>query len=698
MPVFRLIFPRAVSTARMKVGASADGTGGSAQGRPPHQDDAAWPDPIDFLGDSDLTGAPKLKPEHLPEALVGFVFDTATRMGVDPAAVALNAVVACASVCHDAWAIQPKIRDDSWVENPRLWGAIVGDPSIMKTPVLKVCTRPIDLLDAEARDSHAKAMRDWKAAVATAKLDKVPPESWPPKPKCDRYLVEGTTTEALSEVLRDDDEANFRAPTTKVLVRQDEMSGWLGDMDRYRAGGKGGGDRAAYLTLYNGGRYMIDRIGRGSFAIPNWSGCVLGGIQPEPIQRIAKDAADDGLLQRFVYCVPEGQADGEDRQRDRAAADRYEALFPALVTLHPPRAFAGASPRAVVLHADAHQHRIAINALAKAQASWPDASNRLKSALGKWPATFARLALTFHLVDLGDALARGIQGPVPVVLSEITARRAAAYMRDILLPHLLRAETLLFLTPQTGHARWIAGYLLANESARDIGRVAMRDVTRAYKPLRAPERRRELVEVMTQLEVMGWLKAEPHENPARGTTNWAVNPKLYVVLAKAADVERARRRRAQEEMTETITASVRIIPRITPRVNPSTFSTPTSRTRSRTDMAMVLALTSRMVNITAAQTTSRNALMFPRKETKLSENALSLSVFVWVGELRNSSSTAFSIRGTSPTVFARIRKIPALPRRRSGMDCSRYSRLKYRMSVFCSESKIPRTISSSDPG
>lgn len=544
--------PRAVSTARMKLGAAQDGASGTTSRSSPSDDDALWPDPIDFLGDSDLTGAPKLKPEHMPEALAGFVFDTAARMGVDPAVVMLNAVVACASVCHDGWALQPKVHDDSWTENPRLWGAVVGDPSIMKTPVLKACTRPIDMLDAQARVEHAQAMRVWKAAVAAAKLDKVPPEGWPPKPKCDRYMVEGTTIEALTEVLRDDDDAQFRAPATKVLVRQDEMSGWVGDMDRYKAGGKGGGDRAAYLTLYNGGRHTTDRVGRGNFAVPNWSGCVLGGIQPEPIQRIARDAADDGLLQRFLYCVPEAQGDGEDRRADSSAIQRYEALFQALVALHPPRGFCGTRARAVVLHADAHQHRLAVNALAKAQASWPDVSNRMKAALGKWPGSFARLALTFHLIDLADANARGVDGPIAAVLPAATARRAAAYMRDILLPHLLRAEGLLFLTPQTGHARWIAGFILASEAARDTSRIAMRDVTRAYKPLRAPEHRREVVEVMMQLEVMGWLRAEQHDNPARGTTNWLVNPKLHRLFAVAADAERSRRRRAQEETAENI--------------------------------------------------------------------------------------------------------------------------------------------------
>src|ERR1022692_4945094 len=59
--------------------------------------------------------------------------------------------------------------------------------------------------------------------------------------------------------------------------------------------------------------------------------------------------------------------------------------------------------------------------------------------------------------------------------------------------------------------------------------------------------------------------------------------------------------------SEMAQASPRIIPRIVPGVKPRVLSTPTSRTRSRTDIAMVLAETSRMVNMTAAEMAMRNA-------------------------------------------------------------------------------------------
>jgi hypothetical protein len=545
--------PRAVTTACRKLGeggTTPDG-GDPAKGAP----DTAWPEPIDFLADAEMTGAPELRPEHLPPAIAAFVADTAARMGVDPATVALAALVTLSSVAHETWRLQPKQIDDTWREGARIWGAIVGDPSILKTPVIQAATRPIDNIDILARGRHELAMAEHRAKMAALKADNAPPGSGPPPPRLDRYLVENSTVEALTEVLRDDPEAKQRVPMGKVLIRQDEMSEWLANMDRYRAGGRGGSDRGAYLRLYNGTRFVVDRVGRGTLSISSWSACIIGGIQPEPIQRIAREAADDGLLQRFCYAVPARQDRGIDRKPDQASTERYHGLVKAMAGLLPPAAFPGAEPRVVVLHPDAQAHRAAILDLAEAVAAMPDTSSRLKAALGKWPGLFARMTLLFQLIDHADALHRGVEPPDVMVVPEPVARRSAAYLRDVLLPHLLRAEAVMFSSVQSGHARWIAGFILSRED----GRIALRDVVRAYGPLKAPEQRHELLSVMQSLETMGWLKAEPQENPARPPTAWEVNPLVRERFARRAADERTARRQAKARIAATL-ARVRQAP------------------------------------------------------------------------------------------------------------------------------------------
>ena len=504
--------------------------------------EGVWTEPLDFLADAETTGAPELRAEHLPEAIAPFVFDTAARMGVDPAAVALCAIVALSSVMDDEWSIQPKVVDNTWTENPRLWGAIVGDPSMLKTPILKATTAPIDKMEVEAREHHDNAMRRYKAETKTWKDAGSDPTTEPKMPRLDRYLVEGTTTEALTEALRDDYKATQRAPSGKVLIRQDEMSEWVASFDRYRPGGGGGADRGAYLRLYNGGRYTIDRVQRGTFSVPNWSACVLGGIQPGPIRKIAKEAADDGLLQRFCYCVPSIQTRGEDQQPNGEAIERYQALFPALAAMRPPGGTFGSRP--VVLHAEAQKERVAVLDLVEALQAMPDASDRLKSALGKWPGLWARMTLVFHLIGLADARVRGkADHSVVGNVARGAATTATRYLVDILLPHLLRAEAVMFSTVQTGHARWIAGFILSKGGDR----IADRDLCQAYRPLRAPEHRRERIEIMSSLEAMGWVRAEIQAD-ARPPVAWSVNPKVFSMFAEQAKRERANRHATKERI------------------------------------------------------------------------------------------------------------------------------------------------------
>ena len=505
-----------------------------------------WSEPVDFLADNSMA-APPLEAGHVPDALWLFIVDTAKRMGVDPSGVALAALVSCSSVISDTFQVQPKRHDYTWLEQARLWGAIMGEPSILKTPIISACTKPIVKLEVEARQRYKEEMRVYRTACDAAKSAKSS-EPLPSPPRLDRFMVENATSEALSEVLREDEDAKFSTPLHKVLCRHDEMSEFFAGLDRYKAGGKGGSERGSYLRLYNGGPHTVDRIGRGSFFIPNWSATFLGGVQPGPIQKIARDAADDGLLQRFMFAVPSTQDRGIDARPDQNATMRYDRLFPAMASMRPMQDIATGSPQTIVLAEGAHVHRERIEAITQAMTCMPDTSTRLMAAFGKWPGLFARLCLTFHLIEIADARsAETLSRPIQVISAE-TAARVTDYMRDILLPHLQRADAVMFSTDQTGHARWIAGFILAH----GLERISTRDLMRSYKAFKSPEASREMMSVMQALVAVGWVEPEEPTNAAKPVTSWTVNPTVHTLFTARAAAEKARRQVLKAQVSETV--------------------------------------------------------------------------------------------------------------------------------------------------
>jgi uncharacterized protein DUF3987 len=452
-------------------------------------------------------------------------------------------------VISEEWQLQPKQNDYTWTEQARLWGAIVGPPSILKSPVIAAATAPVVALNMAAHAAWTDAAADHKAAMKAWK-DGGKEGDPPQMPRKARHLVESVTIEALQEVLRDDPEGKQYAPLGKVLARQDELSEFLANLDKYTNSASGGGsDRGGWLRAYNGGPYVVDRIGRGSFVTKSWSCCLLGGIQPEPIQQIAAKATDDGLLQRFMFDVPAAAVGGLDRAPDRAALDAYRALFPALAALRPARSGYAGDDRyeTVNLHVDGHAAREDINRLAEVLSVMPDASPRLQSAFGKWSGLFARLCLTFHLIEIAAARSRNEIGPHPQAVSAATARTVQRYMRGILAPMLLRADGLMFATRMTGHADWIAGYILAHK----LERVTARQIAKDYGALRAPEQRSTLDMTMNSLEILGWVAGqEPTNNLARSATTWDVNPRVHVAYKLRADAERKRREEVKAMIAE----------------------------------------------------------------------------------------------------------------------------------------------------
>jgi Protein of unknown function (DUF3987) len=111
-----------------------------------------------------------LTPELLPKSLGDFIFDVADRQQSPADFVAVAALCGLSSLIGNKVRVYPKINDD-WRIVPNLWGALIGEPSTMKTPTLKAALSPIHNLEAETRKSWQQKERDQKIDAELASLE-----------------------------------------------------------------------------------------------------------------------------------------------------------------------------------------------------------------------------------------------------------------------------------------------------------------------------------------------------------------------------------------------------------------------------------------------------------------------------------------------------------------------------------------------
>lgn len=490
------------------------------------------PTPLDLFSEIVAAGHVPMPAGALPAVIEAFACDEARRLGVDPAPLALACIVVASAAAHGGWRIQPKQHDPRWTEAPRLWGGLIGGPGTKKSPIIAAALRPLTALEREWAEMDAPAEAAYKleeevyqkkrtgyvAKTAKGEAAEKPVEPVPPRRR--RKVVQDVTIEKLGDILMDNEWG--------VLAVEDELVGWIASFDAYRDGRGTGKDRAAWLELYNGGRRAVDRVRRGSAGVPNWSACLLGGIQPEVIGRLAGKLADDGLLQRFIFAhVPESDGSGEDRVPEWPAVDAYRDVIGALAEMP-----AGETP--ITLSVEAQAERAKVEALAGAVMALPTTPAAFKGHLLKWPGLFARLCLVFHLIDAAGAVTDDLFPTAPPVLSAETARRVAKFMQQYLLPNAAGLYALAGSSPATDHARWVAGYILA----RGCSEISSRDIGRAYRQLREDTTARQRTTDI--LVTAGWLDPVT-QRPGQPATKWAVNPLVHTLFADRAEQERQRR-------------------------------------------------------------------------------------------------------------------------------------------------------------
>ncbi|MEM8556791.1 MAG: YfjI family protein [Bacteroidota bacterium] len=500
----------------------------------------AWPRPQPLTHSAERHPVPAFDPAWLPAGVRAWVADVAHRMQISADFPAVAAMVMLSACVGRRVAVRPKQRDN-WTVVPNLWGLIVGRPGLMKSPVLKQITAPLQRLHVEAQRAHGDALQAHDASllafeaqksavreamkrrlksnpsadVSDLALDLVPPDP----PSRTEYVIYDATPEALVETARDNP-AGF-------LHLRDELAGLIARLSAPTAGE----ERALYLATWNGDQpFAQKRIGRGYVAAEALCQSLLGGIQPGKLTDLTRGAMrggmdDDGLLQRFQLMVqPDLPADfvlvdewpnGEAKREAYTLVSHLATLDGQRVGAEQDTGFDG-EPEGVPFLRFAPDAQAMFN-------DWLTGLERrlragtmhpaIESHLSKYRSLVPSLALLLHLAD----------GETGAVSSSALAR--ALVWVDYLEAHALRIYGMAATPAETG-ARQLARRIIDGDLAGPDGveRFTVRELyRRGWSGLASKEEAQAAVDVLTDL---AWLRCESETKGRRTYTEYRVSPRV----------------------------------------------------------------------------------------------------------------------------------------------------------------------------
>jgi hypothetical protein len=460
-----------------------------------------------YGGYYDPWGKPKPPPfplDCLPQLLRTVVEDTSQRQGSCLAAVAMAHLATVAGAADSRVSIKVKKFDD-WYEGLRLWVMLAGDPSTLKTPIINAAIKPIRAAEKAALDVWLLQKSAW---------DDAPKEGRGPEPIVPAYLIDDTTPEAVAKLLSTWPRGTFNP--------QDELSSWIGNMEKYAAGKGGSANRGFWLQAYEGGHKRQDRIGRGTIVVPNLSVSVLGGMQPDRLREMG-NLTSDGLLQRFIPVMVSPGTGGVDRPPSPSLgfwASHIQRLL---------------DEPATRFRLDDEGHAIREKAFADLRelTSITMFGGGFVTWAGKSPAMMMRLLLALHLADPAT-LDRGGD-----LIPAETARKAADLIEWVKRSAVAFYRILAGDTESDEDTKQIASFILRKQ----YNVLSLRHFTQHVACCKRGSEQDKLKKI-SALVAAGWL--EPSDGKNHPIKRWKVSHSLFDYFKERQEAELDRAARAQD--------------------------------------------------------------------------------------------------------------------------------------------------------
>lgn len=258
----------------------------------------------------ELPPAPAWPANVFPQRVDAYISAQARAIGVPAEMVAVPMLVFAGSAVGNAVQLQLK---HGWTLRPTVWAGVVAAPGEKKSPSLAAAQRPLNELQQRLHvawktemASHEADVADWVDAPKDERGEK------PQPPEMDHLFTTDVTVEKLVQMV---------AQGPGVAIIRDELSGFIGAMDKYR--GSKGDDRQAYLSLWAGAPVKVDRKGGGTVFAARPVVGVYGGIQPDYVRDLhTRNGQRDGMVERFLLFRPDVPRTGwTDDEVDPALLD-----------------------------------------------------------------------------------------------------------------------------------------------------------------------------------------------------------------------------------------------------------------------------------------------------------------------------------------------------------------------------------------
>ena len=457
---------------------------------------------------------PKMDFSLWPEVLARRALELGDTIGCDPL-VPLFAGLAATCGAIDAQSRLELLP--GFQVPPILWLLTIGEPADKKSPGSAPMFTTLKEIEKEADPAFAKDLLEWEgkeAAHASAKkafleyrsdasamLNTVAPvvPDLPPQPSPLRLTVEDITSQKLVRMCADRPRG--------VLCVQDEMSSWV----RKVTDKSSGEDRACWTKSYESASYSMDRVGSGSIRADNMAVSFYGNIQPAVFQEYIKDLAMDGLIQRFIPCVLNGDMTRKPKHIPEFLqnVDVWNQTLRIIYSM--PALTYTLSPEAFKVYDDFQDWYL----MQRNDERLLQSGNTFMTAFGKLEGLAGRLSLMFHVIE----------SPFSTQVSADVMTRVCELVRTYIVPALRYA---LDTADTDSFQRWFTDFIIQRA---DQSTMTLKDIKHAIRQklpkLSTWELDQVIYNAMHSLEESRWtLRVDDGSEESKHVAMWAINPAL----------------------------------------------------------------------------------------------------------------------------------------------------------------------------